>query len=211
MPITTGRQWENPLPQGNVFQDVLTGGANFINSYMGAEKEKGQYERDLFKTMASGLASTKQIRSTRPGEQGMMVGGKQVPWVLQPSEDTEDLYRKMQIKKAGIELGLPGYEPTEQYLQNTSIDEADKQLNRSYRFQTLVGSPKLEDQVTVETIRKMRAKQIYDQMKSGYGKAVTAGVETAPQYEGALPTDQVFKDTDGKWKVKRAGKVYPLI
>ena len=208
MPITTGRQWENPLPQGNVFQDVLTGGANFINSYMGAEKAKKEVKQKELMALLPALAAQGQVKAGGGIAYGGIPGGI---GITSKPEDTQDLYRQMQIKKAGLELGLPGYEPTEQYLQNTSVDEADKQLNRSMRFQMLVGSPKPEDQVTADSIRKMRAKQIYDQMKSGYGKAVTAGVETAPQYEGALPTDQVFKDTDGKWKVKRAGKVYPLI
>ena len=143
----------------------------------------------------------------------MVIGGQEIPWAYNENQvDVDDQYKQMQIKKAGLELGLPGYEPTDVYLQNLAQDEADKQLNRSFQFQAKVGSNKPEDQAVVEGLRKTRAQQIYAQMKAGYNQAVAAPVsgELPPSYEGAMPSDEVFKDTDGKWKVRRAGKTYRI-
>lgn len=145
--------------------------AQFTQNYMqGKQQQKENTQKELM-TLLPALAAQGQITQGGPINYGGMQLG------IQPKpEDLQDAYRKMQIHKAGLEMGLPGYEPTEAYIQTQSQDEADKQLNRNFRFQMLSTSPKPSDQVQAESIRKTRAQQIYNQMKTGYGMKVESSV-----------------------------------
>lgn len=172
-------RYDTPAPPNPGFMDYA---AQFLTSYMGAkDKAKEQKSKELM-TLLPALAAQGQVTPGGP----INFGGQNIGITPRP-EDTQDAYRNMQIRKTGLELGLPGYEPTEAYLQTQSQDEADKQLNRNFRFQMLSTSARPSDQAQADTIRKTRAQQIYNQMKTGYGMKAGAG-EPAPT---PIPAERV--------------------
>jgi len=177
--------------------------AQFVTGLVGAKKEKSDYEKELFKSMASSLASTKQLESAAPG-QGMQIGGQEVPWRMRQG----GMFGSgVPVKVGGQDYTVP-VDSLEDLNRISAINKREKppELNPSTALTALMLSKDWQTMFTNDKEAAIRqiveAQEEYRRQSQGGG--VTSQRSPYPDYPDAYP------GTDGVWRVKRNGKTYKI-
>lgn len=203
-PEITSRSFAAPPTPG--FMDYA---AQYLDAFLGAKKEKEKEARETASKEAIAVLPTFAAHGmVEPSEEGKYsIAGikyKTAPW--RPST------------YGSVKNPLPGYEEYPGvYTQSDLSAYLRNQEEMSWREGKI--SPRMIAKEAVGSIfstgksTKQKLKEASELIKelSGTSLANAPTNAEAPQYEGALPGDQVFKDADGKWKVRRNGVVYPLV
>jgi len=147
--------------------------------------QKNQAPQQQFQSAFPTLAQMKMVKPVAQGTPGAMpyAGGWWQPQA--PGQDYGDENARLLAQERGLSLGLPGYNPTDTYLQKEAMEEANndpgiKSMGMLYGLQAQSAvSPEAQAkanalQQTYLTKRDELAKNIFAKKKAGYDQTVAA-------------------------------------